>query len=58
MHLFDVVAVCMVVLAAIAFGLGGTALARAEDLVAGYWLLVGLVTLRASVQIAKSGVKG
>ena len=57
MHLFDIVAVFMVVLAAIAFALGGMALARADDLVAAYWLLVGLVMLRASVQIAKSGVK-
>ena len=57
MHAVDVVALVMLVCAAVAFALGGSALARADDLVALYWLIVGLVTMRASVQIAKSGAR-
>jgi hypothetical protein len=52
---YDIVAIAMVLGAAIAFVLGGAALARTEDLLAGYWMLVGFVSLRAAVQLAKSG---
>lgn len=57
MQIYDVVALIMIVSAAVAFGMGGSALARAEDLIAAYWLLVGFVGLRGAVQIARSGVK-
>lgn len=57
MHVYDVLAVVLLVLAAAAFLLGSGALARAEDLTALYWLVVGMVTMRAAVQIAKSGVR-
>jgi len=58
MHAFDVIAVLMVVGATAAFGVGAGALARADDVVAAYWLVVGLVSLRGAVQIARSGVRG
>ena len=58
MHVYDVIALVMLAGSAVALGLGGSALARAEDLSAVYWLVVGVVTLRASVQIARSGVRG
>ena len=35
--------------------MGEGALARAEDLLALYWLVVGVVSLRAAVQIARPG---
>lgn len=57
MQPFDLVAVVMLLAAAICFVLGASALGRSEDLVAFYWLVVGVVTVRASVQIAKSGVR-
>jgi hypothetical protein len=55
MQLLDVVAVLLVVAAAVAFGLGAFALARSEDIQAFYFLLVGVVALRAGVQIARPG---
>jgi len=58
MHFYDVLAVLLLVLSAAAFVLGSTALARADDLTALYWLVAGLATLRASVHIARSGVRG
>jgi hypothetical protein len=57
MQLVDVLAIVLVVAAAVAFVLGESALARAEDLTALYWLTVGAVSLRAGVQIARPGVK-
>ena len=54
---FDILAVVMLVAAAIAFVLGSSALARAEDLTALYWLVTGIVLVRASVQIARSGAR-
>ncbi|WP_394824374.1 hypothetical protein [Pendulispora albinea] len=58
MHLYDVLAVIVLVLGAVAFVLGALALARADDLIALYWMVAGLTTMRASVQIARSGVRG
>jgi len=58
MHLYDVLAVLILVLGAVAFALGAAALARADDLIALYWMVAGLTTMRASVQIARSGVRG
>jgi hypothetical protein len=58
MHAYDVLAVILLILAATAFMFGSSALARAEDLTALYWLVVGMVTMRGAVQIARSGVRG
>lgn len=55
MQLVDVLAIVLVVAAAVAFVLGESALARAEDLTALYWLAVGIVSLRAAVQVARPG---
>ena len=57
MRLIDVVAIALVVAAAGAFFYGETALARAEDLQALYWLVVGIASLRAGVGIARPGAK-
>lgn len=45
------------VLATVAFALGSSALARAEDLRALYWLVVGLVSVRAAVSVVRPGAK-
>jgi len=58
MHAFDFVALAMLVAAAVSFALGGMAVARADDLVAVYWLVVGFLTLQGGVKIARSGVRG
>jgi hypothetical protein len=55
MQLLDVVAVLLIVVAGVAFGVGNAALARAEDIHALYWLIVGVVSLRAGVQLARPG---
>jgi hypothetical protein len=53
MQLFDGIALAMVVAAGLAFGVGATALARAEDVKALYWLVVGIVAVQSAVQIAR-----
>ena len=55
MQAFDVVAVLLVVLAVIAFAVGNAALAKAEDIHALYWLIVGVVSMRSAIQLAKPG---
>jgi hypothetical protein len=55
MQFLDVVAVLLVLLAVIAFAVGNAALARAEDIHALYWLIVGVVSLRAGVQLVRPG---
>ncbi len=55
MQAFDVVAALLVVLAVVAFAVGNSALARAEDIHAVYWLVVGVVSMRAAVQLARPG---
>jgi hypothetical protein len=57
MHLVDALAIALVVAAGVAFALGETALARTEDVRAIYWLVVGVISLRAAVQIARPGAK-
>ena len=57
MQLGDALAVALLTGAAVAFGLGNVALARAEDLKALYWLLIGVFALRAAVQLGRSGAK-
>ncbi len=55
MQAFDVVAVLLLLLAVVAFAVGNAALARAEDIHALFWLVVGVVSMRAAVQLAKPG---
>jgi hypothetical protein len=57
MTLVDVLAIALVVGAVGAFVAGEGALARADDLRAVYWLAVGIVSLRAAVQVARPGTK-
>lgn len=53
MVLADVLAVVVLLMGIIAFVLGGLALSRAGDLEAFYWLVVGLVGVRSSVQMMR-----
>jgi hypothetical protein len=53
MQLLDGVALAMLVAAGVAFGAGAWSLARAEDVRALYWLVVGVVSIRGAVQIAR-----
>ena len=53
--LLDAVAVVLLVAAVAAFALGNSALARAQDLQALYWLVIGVVTVRAAVQLGRPG---
>jgi len=57
MQLVDALAIVLIVAAAAAFVLGDAALARAEDLKALYWLVIGVVSVRAAVQIARPRAK-
>lgn len=56
MQVLDVIAALLLVGAATAFALGAIALARANDVEAFYMLVVGVVALRAGVQIVRPGV--
>jgi hypothetical protein len=53
MRVIDAFAALFLVGAGGAFVMGGLALAKASDLEALYWLVVGLSAMRASVQIAR-----
>lgn len=55
MQLLDVLAAVLVVGAAAAFTFGALALARASDVEAVYFLIVGVVALRSGVQLARPG---
>lgn len=55
MTVVDVLAIVLVMASGGAFLGGEIALARAEDLRAIYWLAVGVVSLRAAVQMARPG---
>ena len=57
MQLADALAVVLLLAAGVSFWFGSAALARAEDLKALYWLLVGVVTVRAAVQVVRPGAK-
>jgi hypothetical protein len=50
-------AIALVVAAGAAFLVGESALARSDDLHAIYWLVVGVVSLRAAVGLAQPGAK-
>lgn len=56
MQWLDVLAGVLVVGAAAAFTFGALALARASDVEAIYFLVVGLVALRGGVQLVRPGV--
>lgn len=55
MQLLDLLAALLVVAAAAAFTFGALALARSSDVEAFYYLVVGVVALRAGVQLARPG---
>jgi hypothetical protein len=55
MQWVDLMAIALFVGAAGAFLAGEAALASADDLEAVYWLVVGVVSLRAAVQIGRPG---
>jgi hypothetical protein len=53
MQLLDGIALAMVITAGLAFGVGAASLARAEDVKALYWLVVGVVAVQGAVQLAR-----
>ncbi len=55
MQLLDVFAGALIVGAAAAFMFGASALARASDVEAIYYLVIGIVALRAGVQLVRPG---
>jgi multisubunit Na+/H+ antiporter MnhG subunit len=55
MQVLDVLAAILVLGAAAAFALGAIALARANDVEALYMLVIGVIALRAGVQIVRPG---
>jgi hypothetical protein len=57
MQAVDGIALFVLVLAAAAFASGGVALARAHDLEALYWLVVGAVGVQAAVQFGRPGAR-
>lgn len=52
--LYDIAAIGMLAFACVAFVLGGTALSRADDFMALYWLLVGGITMTGAIKISHS----
>ncbi len=55
MQLLDVLAAALVAGAAFAFAFGAMALSRSNDIEAIYFLVVGVVALRAGTQIVRPG---
>jgi hypothetical protein len=55
MQVLDVLAAALVLGAAAAFTFGALALARSNDVEALYFLVVGVVALRAGVQLVRPG---
>jgi len=55
MQLLDVLAAALILGAAAAFTFGAMALARASDVEAIYYLVIGIVALRAGVQLVRPG---
>jgi hypothetical protein len=55
MHLLDVLAGALVIGAAAAFTFGAMALARASDVEAIYYLVIGVVALRGGIQLVRPG---
>jgi hypothetical protein len=57
MQVADVLAIVLVIIAAVAFWMGNSALAHADDLKSIYWLVVGFIAIRAAVRVARPGAK-
>jgi hypothetical protein len=55
MQIADGLAIALVVVGAVALGLGGRGFAASDDLHALYWSVVGLVALRAASSLGRSG---
>jgi hypothetical protein len=55
MQMLDFIAFLLVVGAAVAFGFGAVALSKANDVEAIYLLVIGIVALRAGVQVVRPG---
>jgi hypothetical protein len=55
MQMLDVLAAVLVVGATCVFVLGALALSRASDVEAIYYLVTGIIALRAAVQLARPG---
>jgi hypothetical protein len=55
MQLLDALAAALVLGATAAFTFGATALARSNDVEALYFLIVGVIALRAAVQLVRPG---
>ncbi len=53
----DFIAIALLIMAAAAFFVGSSALARAEDLKALFWLVVGVVSVRGAVVVARPGAR-
>jgi hypothetical protein len=57
MKVVDALAIALIAGAGAAFFAGEIAIAHTEDLRAVYWLVVGIVSVRAGVQIARPGAR-
>jgi hypothetical protein len=57
MQVADILAIVLVIVAAVAFWMGNSALAHSDDLKAIYWLVVGFIAVRAAVRVARPGAK-
>ena len=55
MQLADAMAILLVMGAVASFACGALALTRASDIEAVYFLVVGIVALRAGIQVVRSG---
>ena len=55
MQLVDAIAVLLVAGAAAAFTFGALALTKSNDLEALYFLIIGIVALRAGIQVVRPG---
>jgi hypothetical protein len=55
MRMLDILAAILVIGAAAAFVVGAMALARASDVEAIYYLVVGIVALRGGIQLVRPG---
>jgi hypothetical protein len=51
--MFDALAALFLIIGVAGFGLGAHALGRASDVEAIYWLVVGIVGVRAAVAVAR-----
>lgn len=52
-RIIDAVSIGLLVLATVAFGMGFNALGEERDLAAAYWLVVGALLLKSSVELLR-----